>query len=180
MADTEKVDTASSPNSENKDNVEIEPVKGSATVVENAMADPLDEAVEVNENVDIEEPAADEESVEEKQVIEDTLASIDDETETKTVQVLKVVRDEVCDDSSYNARKGEVEVWATAIFDNSQKEFLVQADFNSLENVLRGAKHLNENILKIEPLQQSNRKFRTGQFKHSLGLKLLVKTEKYL
>ena len=54
-------------------------------------------------------------------------------------------------------------VWATASFDNSHKEYLTQEDFNSLENALRGAKHLNENILKIEPLKQSNRKFRTGQ-----------------
>ena len=68
-------------------------------------------------------------------------------------------------------------VWATASFDNSHKEYLTQEDFNSLENALRGAKHLNENILKIEPLKQSNRKFRTGQFKHTLELKLLVKTE---
>ena len=52
---------------QNKDNFTLEHVEGSLNVVEDATADSIDEAVQaVKENADMDEPAADEESVEEK------------------------------------------------------------------------------------------------------------------
>ena len=89
---------------------------------------------------------------------------------------MKEVTDVVCADDNVIKTPDLVVVWATAVFEDSRREFLTQNDYDSLEKVLRGAKHLNENISTIEALQQSNRKLRTGQFKHSLEIKLTVKT----
>ena len=72
----------------------------------------------------------------------------------------------------------QVEVFATAIFDKSSVEYLTNDDFDSLKKVLLEANHMKENILKIENQHQTNRKFRGNLFKHTLELKMTVKSAK--
>jgi hypothetical protein len=72
----------------------------------------------------------------------------------------------------------EVVVFTNAIFENSPHEVIVQDDLDSLEKILFGAKHLTENISKLDAGQKTSRKFRTGLNKHTLELKIVVKTEK--
>ena len=110
--------------------------------------------------------------------IDDTTDKKDATEENETnaqAKVMKEVTDEVCPDNIYAE---EVEVLVTAVFEDSREEILTQDDFNSLEKILLGARHLTENILKISAGQQTNRKFRTGLFKHTLELRILVKTGK--
>ena len=89
------------------------------------------------------------------------------------------VVDEVCPDNLYNTGKDyrEVEVSATAVFENTPSEFLSKEDFESVEKVILGKNHLRENILKLDAGQQSSRKCRSGLFRHTVDLKILVKTE---
>jgi hypothetical protein len=91
---------------------------------------------------------------------------------------LKEVIDEMCPDVEYEAKPSEVVVFATATFDNSPHDVLIQDDFNSLEKILFSAKHLEENIVKLSAGGQTNRKFRSRLNKHTLELQIRINIEK--
>ena len=63
-------------------------------------------------------------------------------------------------------------------FDNSTRDFVKNQDFDQMNTVLLASQHLKENILNVEAINQTNRKCRGGQFKHTLEIKMLVKTGK--
>ena len=71
----------------------------------------------------------------------------------------------------------EVEVSSTAVFENTPSEFLSKEDFESVEKVLLGKNHLRENILKLDAGQQTSRKCGSGCFRHTVDLKILMKTD---
>ena len=72
----------------------------------------------------------------------------------------------------------EVVVFATAVFENSPQKDVTQDDFKSLEKLMLSENHLKENISRIEAGQQTNRQFRNGCYKHTLDLRIFVKTRK--
>jgi hypothetical protein len=77
------------------------------------------------------------------------LAKEEEKSDLKQISLsVTEVVDEVCPDSLYNIGKNfkQVEVSATAIFENTPNEFLSKDDFESVEKVLQGKNHLRENI----------------------------------
>ena len=94
------------------------------------------------------------------------------------------VVDELCSEAAFTVRQQQpqlprnIEVSATAVFENSKNEKLMKEEIDSLEAVLLGKTHLKENILKLKEGQQTNRRIKQGLFKHTLELRILVKTEK--
>ena len=158
QAESENVKSPASKESESVDTTlnenEIGAIDEEFAAVEAVEAEAVEAEVMVGENILF-------------SVIENTVEETLKEKESLTVEVLEDVIEK-------NPPEPVV-VWTTGVFDTSPKEYINQNDFISLENVLRTSKHLNENIIKIEPLEQSNRKFK---FKHTLGLKFIVKTDR--
>ena len=70
-----------------------------------------------------------------------------------------------------------VTIHATAVFDDSPNHNLTNDEVDSLVRFLTNKDHLNRNILHIEYSHLSSRESTTDKYKHTVGLKVQVKTE---
>ena len=70
-----------------------------------------------------------------------------------------------------------VTIHATAVLDDSPNVTLTNDDVDSLVRILTAKDHLNRNISNIEYSHLSSREFRNKKYKHTVGLKIHVKTE---
>ena len=71
-----------------------------------------------------------------------------------------------------------VDIYGTVIIENSPFQAFVQEQLNSLVRFLTAKEHLKKNIMNIDVNPLSSREFNegSGTFKHTVGLKLSVKT----
>ena len=66
-------------------------------------------------------------------------------------------------------------VYATAIFEDSPFETLLQEDYSSLQKFILSEEHLVKNICHLESQHLSSRELRLCSFKHTLEIKIHVK-----
>ena len=182
--ETEKVDTESREIPVNlvvDESTKIDAEEAGSTEVKDKVD--KDTEIETAESPAVEERDTENEKVDKKiEPVEITQKDSDavqvhSDKVTKESAVTEVV-DELCTDTEYDAKPLEVVVHATAVLENSPHEVIVQEDLDSLEKILFGAKHLTENISKLEAGQRTCRKMRTGVNRHTLELRIVVKTAK--
>ena len=70
----------------------------------------------------------------------------------------------------------EVVVHATALFDGSPMCEITQADADFIEGIVFGQNHLKRNISRVEFGQNFSKKFGPNDFKHTVELRLIVRT----
>ena len=70
-----------------------------------------------------------------------------------------------------------ITIHATAIIDESPNAALTNDEIESVIRFLTNSDHLKRNIRNIEYDYLSSREFRNNKFKHTVGLKIEVKTE---
>ena len=66
-------------------------------------------------------------------------------------------------------------VYATAVFEDSPFEMLLQEDYNSLQKFILSEEHLVKNICHLESQNISSRELRSCSFKHTLDIKIHLK-----
>ena len=66
-------------------------------------------------------------------------------------------------------------VYATAIFEDSPFETLLQEDYSSLQKFILSEEHLVKNICHLESQHLSSRELRSCSIKHTLEIKIHVK-----
>ena len=69
-------------------------------------------------------------------------------------------------------------VFATAVLDRSSSNVVTRSDLNFLEGLIFREQHLKENIRELEYGQHFSQEFGRNDFKHTIELRIVIKTEK--
>ena len=81
-------------------------------------------------------------------------------------------------DSSCSSKLDVVELYATAVFENSPYEMLNQEEFQSLGRFATSADHLARNILRVIIDRHDSRSAADGKFVHSAQVRIHVRTDR--
>ena len=146
----------------------------------NSEQENIDFETDVVDNSVVTGPA--EESIigtKDEKVCTGTDTNFDDETGAvkdqswKETNVVSVARDQLTD-PRLSKEQVNVEVYATAVFENSPYSVLHQEELDSLARCIKGIDHLTRNIAGISVEGHSTIGLQNGCFQHSVQLKLEV------